>query len=289
MKSIWSGAISFGLVNIPVKLYSATGDDYIDLDMLAKQDLSPIRYARIAVSDGREVAFKDIVKGYEIEKGKYVVLNEEDFKNANVRKNNLIEIVNFVNEDEIDSVYFEKPYFLEPDKNAAKPYVLLREALRKSKKTGIATFVLKHREHIGAIKISGDVIILNQLRYSSNIRSADQLNLPEKSTVSLKEIEMGVKLIEQLTENFNPTKYKDTYVDELKKVLELKAKGKPVEVKGKISEATHVKDLMSMIKASLESVKSRKAQDRTPVRQLRTIKKIKIEKHKKLKYRNIKR
>lgn len=282
MKSVWSGAISFGLVNIPVKLYSATGDDYIDLDMLAKQDLSPIRYARIAVSDGREVAFKDIVKGYEIEKGKYVVLNEEDFKNVNSRKNNLIEIVNFVNEDEIDSVYFEKPYFLEPDKNAAKPYALLREALRKSKKTGIATFVLKHREHIGAIKISGDVIILNQLRYTSNIRSADQLNLPEKSSVSPKEIEMGIKLIEQLTEKFNPANYKDTYVDELKKVLDLKAKGKSVAVKNKISETTHIKDLMSVIKASLESVKGRKAQDRSPVRQLRTIKKQKTVKHKKL-------
>lgn len=282
MKSIWSGAISFGLVNIPVKLYSVAGDDYIDLDILAKQDLSPIRYARIAVSDGREVAYKDIVKGYELEKGKYVVLEEDDFKNANVRKNNLIEIVNFVNEDEIDSVYFEKPYFLEPDKNSEKPYALLREALKKSKKTGIATFVLKHREHIGAVKISRNVIILNQLRYHSNIRKTDQLNLPGATSVSAKEIEMGIKLIEQLTEKFKPAEYKDTYVNELKKVIEAKAKGKTVAIKGAVPEVTHVKDLMSVIKASLESVKGKKNQDRPPVRKVRTIKKQKSLKRKKI-------
>jgi len=265
MRAIWSGAISFGLVNIPVKLYSGAGENNLDLDMLAKQDLSPIRYARIATSDGREVAYKDIVKGYEIEKGRYVVLTDSDFEKANAKKTKSIEIKSFVNEDEIDPVYFEKPYYLEPDKNAAKPYALLREALRESKKVGIASFVLRNRENLAVLKASGDVIILNQMRYHEEIRNPEGLNLPKESEISSKEVDMAIKLIDQLTEKFEPEQYKDTYIDELKKLIEAKAEGKTIEVKGEAPQPTRVKDLMEVLKASLESAKTKDRSQRPAV------------------------
>jgi DNA end-binding protein Ku len=265
MRAIWSGAISFGLVNIPVKLYSGAGENNLDLDMLAKQDLSPIRYARIATSDGREVAYKDIVKGYEIEKGRYVVLTDSDFEKANAKKTKSIDIKNFVSEEEIDPVYFEKPYYLEPDKNAVKPYALLREALKKSKKVGIASFVLRNRENLAVLKASGDVIILNQMRYHEEIRSPEGLSLPRESEISSKEVDMALKLVDQLTERFEPEQYKDTYIDELKKLIEAKAEGKTIEVKGEAPQPTRVKDLMEVLKASLESAKSKDRSQRPAV------------------------
>lgn len=276
MKSIWRGAISFGLVNIPVKLYSALGQDTIDLDMLAKQDHSPIRYARIATTDGREVDYKDIVKGYEIEKGKYIILDDVDFKKINGSKNNLIEIENFVLSDEIDTIYFEKSYYLEPEKSSEKSYALLREALKKSKRVGVAKFILKNREHLGAIKIFENVIILNQLRYHSAIRKTDELQLPGNEKVTTKEIEMGIKLIEQLSEKFNPVQYKDDYHSQLKKIIDAKSKGRAIEIiKEEEVHPTHSKDLMSVLKASLESVKGEAAKDRAPVSAIRTINKRK--------------
>ncbi|MBX9853480.1 MAG: Ku protein [Cytophagaceae bacterium] len=265
MRAIWSGAISFGLVNIPVRLYSAAGEAGISFDMLAKDDLSPIKYQRIAASDGREVPYKDIVKGYEIEKGKYVVLSDKDFEKANAKKTKSIEILNFVDEEEINSIYFDKPYYLEPDKNASKPYALLREALKKSKKVGIASFVLRNREHLAVLKVAGNVIVLNQMRYHADVRDADDLNLPEKDAVSAKETEMAIKLIEQLTEKFQPSHYKDTYVDELKKIIEAKSEGKTIQVKGgEAPEPTRVKDLMDVLKASLET--NKKTKDRPAVK-----------------------
>lgn len=277
MRAIWSGAISFGLVNIPVKIYSGSGENKLDFDMLAKEDLSPIKYMRVAESDGREVPYKDIVKGYEIEKGKYVVLSDKDFEKANAKKTNAIEIHNFVFEEEIDPIYFEKPYYLEPDKNAAKPYALLREALRKSKKVGIASYVLRNREHLAVLKASGDVIVLDQLRYFEEIRDTKELKLPHEKEISTKEVDMAIKLIDQLTEKFDPTKYRDTYVDELKKVIEAKAEGKPIEAHGKAPEPTPVKDLMDVLKASLESVKSKQPEQRPAVERKAKSKKRKAE------------
>lgn len=265
MRAIWSGAISFGLVNIPVKLYSGSGESSLDFDMLAKDDLSPIKYVRVAESDGREVPYKDIVKGYEIEKGRYVVLTDKDFEKANARKTRAIEIHSFVNEEEIDPVYFEKPYYLEPDKTAAKPYALLREALRKSKKVGIASYVLRNREHLAILKASGDVIILNQMRYHEEIRDPAGLSLPGEKEISDKEVDMAMKLIDQLTEDFHPEQYRDTYVDELKKMIEAKAEGKTIKAKGEAPEPTRVKDLMDVLKASLDTVKANKPNNRPAV------------------------
>src|SRR5215211_1486354 len=142
MRALWTGSLSFGLINIPMKLYSATQEHGLNFDMLHKKDLSPIRYARICKADGKEIPYKDIVKGYEYQKGDYVVLVEEDFKRANIKKTKSIEMIEFTKESEINPLYYEKPYYLEPDKGADKAYVLLREALLKSKKVGIAKFVL---------------------------------------------------------------------------------------------------------------------------------------------------
>src|SRR4051812_20419732 len=212
MRAIWSGAISFGLVNIPVKLYSGTSAERaLDLDMLSKKDMAPIRYARISTASNKEVEWKDIVKGYEIEKGKYVVITDEDFKKASPEKTNTIDIVQFVDEKEIDSIYFEKPYYLVPDKGAAKPYTLLLKALEKSGKVAVANCVLRNKEHIFTIKpMQGDILVLEQLRY------ADQINeMPDvKSThakVTQQEINLAIKLIDQLTDKFKPETFKDTY------------------------------------------------------------------------------
>lgn len=252
MRALWSGALSFGLINIPVRLYSATQDHGLNFDMLHKKDLSPIRYARICKSDGREIPYQDIVKGYEYQKGDYVVLVDEDFKRANIKKTKTIDMVDFTDEKEIDPVYYEKPYFLEPGKGADKAYVLLREALKKSKKVGLAKFVLHNREHMAVIKPHDNILILNQLRYKSELKDAGQLHIPEKETASSKEVVMALKLIEQLTTHFHPEQYHDTYTEELKSIIEDKAKGKKPRAKGHEPKITDVKDIMTMLKESLE-------------------------------------
>jgi DNA end-binding protein Ku len=257
MRAIWSGSLSFGLVNIPVKLYSATGENKLELDMLHKKDLSPIRYARICRADGKEIAYEDIVKGYEYRPGDYVVLTDEDFKKANVEKTKAIEIQEFSKESEIDTIYFEKPYYLEPEKGAEKAYALLRESLKKSKKVGIAKFVLRNRERLAAIKPSGNVLVLEQMRFNQEIRDPKELNLPDSKKAGNKEIDIALALIEQLTEAFDPTVFKDTYTDELKKVIEAKAKGKPIKAKGKEPTPTEVSDLMAVLKKSLEKEKAK--------------------------------
>ena len=254
MRAIWSGAISFGLVNIPVKLYSGTSAGHaLDLDMLSKKDLAPIRYARISTATNKEVEWKDIVKGYEVEKGKYVVINDEDFKKASPEKTNTIEIVQFVDEKEIDSIYYEKPYYLVPDKGAAKPYTLLMKALEKAKRVAVATCVIRNREHIFSLKpMAGEVLMLEQLRY------ADQINaIPEikngNAKVTQQEINLALKLIDQLTEKFKPESFKDTYTDTMKKLIEAKAKGKKISAPTVEKKTAAVKDLMSVLKESLHT------------------------------------
>src|SRR5215213_11790475 len=165
MKPLWSGAISFGLVNIPVNLYSATRERAIQFDYLRKKDLCPVGYLRVCKKTGEEVAYKDIVRGYEYQKGDYAVIEEEDFRKANVKKTQLIDIVDFVEEKEIDSKFFEKPYYIEPDKKANKAYALLRQTLHKTKRVGIAKFVMRSKEHLVMIKAEEDLLLLVQLRF----------------------------------------------------------------------------------------------------------------------------
>jgi DNA end-binding protein Ku len=254
MRAIWTGSLSFGLVNIPVKLYSgAESGPGIDLTMLHSKDLSPIRYAKICRQDGKEVPYEDIVKGYEYQKGDFVVLTDEDFEKANAKKTKTIDIVEFTDQDEIDIRYFEKPYYLEPTKGAEKPYALLREALAKSKKVAIAKFVLRNREHIASLKPVGKALVLDQMRFPAEIREPSGLKLPEEVDIQGQEIKMALALIEQLTKHFIPEDFHDTYTEELERVIEAKAKGKqPAASKAEAPTNTEVKDLMAMLKASLE-------------------------------------
>ncbi len=252
MKALWKGAISFGLVNIPVRMFSASQTHNLDLDMLRKGDLCEVRFKKVCKDDGKEIPYENIVKGYKYTDGDYIMLTNKDFESANVEKTNTIEIIHFVDEKEIDSIYFEKPYYLEPDKTGAKPYALLREAIKKSKKVGVARFVIKSREHIGVIKPSNDLIILNQLRYQDEIRSHKGIETPSAKSVTAKEIDMANALIKQLSYKFNPKEYKDTYIEELRKIIDQKTKGEKVKRVGKTPKPTNVKNLMTLLKKSMD-------------------------------------
>lgn len=255
MRPVWSGGISFGLIYIPVKMYSATKPVELDLDMLSKKDKAPIRYARIDSSTGKEVAWKDIVKGYEYKKGDYVILDDADFEKADMEKSDSISIDAFVEEEDIDPIYFEKPYYLEPDKGAKKTYALLRDALKKSGKVGVAEFVLRNREHLCVIKPDHNLLVVNQMRYSEEIRDSGDLEIPGKSEASKQEIEVATELIEKMTERFDIRDYKDNYIDKLKDLITAKAKHKPIKVsKAKKSEPTELSELMEKLRASLAEI-----------------------------------
>ncbi len=252
MRAMWSGAVSFGLVNIPIRLYSGTEDHALDFHMLHKTDLQPIRYVKVCKAEGEEVSMADIVKGYEYERGQYVVITDEDFERASPRKTKTIDILDFVAVDEIDSIYFEKPYYLEPDKGADKAYRLLRTALEQSKKVGVARFVLRNREQLGVVKPMGELLVLDQLRFASQVREASGLKTPEVE-VDKREIDMALALIDQLTESFDPEKYHDTYSDELLRVIHEKVEGKVPEPGEPAPVITsQVPDLVALLKASLE-------------------------------------
>lgn len=251
MRAIWSGAISFGLINVPVKLFSATQDSSLNLDMLDPSDHSNIRFKRINENTGKEVPYEKIVKGYLLD-DHYIVLEKEDFENADAKKSRTIEILNFVSEKEIDSIYYEQPYYLEPEKSGEKAYALLRDALAASGKVGVASFVLRNKEALAIIKPHGKVIVLNRLRFEQEIRSTEQLNVPPVLKTKPKEQQMAAKLIDQLTEKFNIAQYKDTYTDKLLKIIKGKAKGKKVRRSQMKVVHTKTDDLMVMLKASLK-------------------------------------
>ncbi len=252
MRSIWKGSISFGLVNIPVRLYSATDDHSISFDYLHKKDLSPVRYAKICKKEEIEIAYSDIVRGYEYRPGDFVVIGDEDLKKVNIARSKSIDILSFADQKDIDTIYFEKPYYLEPEKNAEKAYALLYEALRSSNKVGIAKFVLRTREHLSILKPDKNMLLLNQMRFAHEVRDTKELSLPDPKEVSEAEVKMALTLIEQLTKPFNPEDYKDTYTVELESMINDKAKGKPIHIEGEEPEPTKVKDLMDLLQKSIE-------------------------------------
>src|SRR6202046_4644138 len=252
MKSIWKGSIAFGLVNIPVRLSSATESQGVATHLLHKKDLSRIRYQRIAESTGKEVSADEIVKGYEVDKNQYVVLSDEELDEVAPEKSAVIEIQEFVEESEISSLYFEKPYYLEPDKGAGKAYALLREALAKSGKVGVAQFVLRNRESLCVLKAQGNALTLNTLRFASEIRSADELRLPVNEKLVPNEVNLDMKLIEGMTADFDPGKYHDTYTEDVKKLIEDKAKGQKRQAPPpKPARSSNVIDLVAALQESL--------------------------------------
>jgi DNA end-binding protein Ku len=256
MRAIWSGSLAFGLINIPVRIYSASEERALKFKLLDKHGHCPISYAKVCRGTNKEVKYEDIVKGYEYQKGDFVILTDEDFKKAAPKKTKAIEIVSFTDESEVESKYINKPYFIEPDSKAEKAYVLLREALRKSKKAGIARYVFKDKEHIGLIKPEGNALMLIELRFEDELRKPEDLKIPGKAEYSQKELDIALMLINQLEEHFNASEYHDTYTEALKKVIEKKAEGKPIKVsKDAEPVPTDMRNLMSMLKQSLEQAK----------------------------------
>ncbi len=253
MRAIWTGAIGFGLVNIPVKLYSATQSSSLDLDLLDKKDHSNIKFQRVNEKTGKEVAWENIVKGYKYN-GDYVILSDEDFQKASPEKSKVIEIAQFVKQEEIDTIFYETPYYLEPEKTGAKAYALLRDALEKSGKVALGTYVMRTKEAIGLIKPMGNVLVLNKIRFAEEIRKYEDLKIPDDA-VKPNELKMALALIDQLSGPFAIENYVDTYTAELMKMIEAKATGK--SLKTPAMKVVHSKsaDLMEQLKASLSSGK----------------------------------
>lgn len=254
MRSLWTGSLSFGLINIPVKLYSASEERALTFKLFDKHGNCPISYMKVCRENHKEVPKEDIVKGYEYQKGDYVILDPGDFKLAAPKKTELIDIVQFSGESDIDIKLFEKPYYIEPEKKAAKAYVLLRDALKETKKVAIATFVMRDKEHVAVVKEEEGILILMQLRYQDEIRDPGDINIPSSAKYTDKELTMATSLVKQLVKKFDPKKFKDTYTEDLEAVIEKKAKGKKiVSVKKESAPGnTEMKDLMKMLQMSLE-------------------------------------
>ena len=259
MAAIWKGSIAFGLVNIPVELRTAVRADHISFRMLHKDDLSPIKYERICAAEGEPVPWNEIVKGYEYEKGKYVVLTNEDFKTAALESSKTIDILDFVQQDEIDPRYFETPYYLVPAKGAEKSYALLREAIRKSGVVGIGKIIIRQTQHLAGIKVLGDSMVLEIMRFANELVDADEYTFPKASEVRPQELKMAEQLIENLAEPFDPSRYTDDYRANLMRVIKAKMKGKKPKLEEQVEERdSGVLDLMSRLKASLEKGNGKK-------------------------------
>lgn len=257
MRSIWTGSIGFGLVNIPVKLYSAVAGSDLDLDMLDKKDHAHIKFKRVNENTGKEVAWSNIVKAYDYN-GKYVILGEEDFAKASPEKTKNIDIFQFFKLEEIDTVYFETPYYLEPEKNGVRAYALLREALKKSGMAALGSFVLRNKEHLAILKTREDAIVLNTIRFEEEIRDTSDLKLPASSSAKANEIKMAMALISDMTEAFDIKKHKDNYTAELLKLIKAKARGRTIKQPTMRVVHRQTDDLMGQLKASL-SKKQKKA------------------------------
>ena len=255
MKSIWKGAISFGLVNIPVKLYSATQQSNLDLDMVDARDMAHIKFQRINADTRKVVKWENIAKAYKL-KEDYILLDDADFEAVAPEKSKIIGVNHFVAEKEIDTIYFENSYYVEPEKSGAKAYALMREALKKSGKVGIAQFVMRTTEVLAVLKPMGDALVLSKIRFAEEIRDSAELNLPAKSAVKPAELKMAVALIDQYAGPFDIEKFKDEYAAGLLKVIKAKAKGKkPAKQKLQVVHSKS-RDLMAQLKASLEKNKA---------------------------------
>ncbi len=255
MRPLWTGAIGFGLVNIPVKIFSATQGSELDLDMLDKKDHANIKFQRVNEKTGKEVKWENIVKGYMLD-NKYVVLDDKDFEKVAAVKTKTIDISDFVKQEEIDSVYYETPYYLVPDKSGARAYALLREALKKTGMAGVASFVMRNKEALAILRVSGDAILLNRIRFAEEIRDIKELELP-KAEIKPAELKMAITLINQLSGKFDISKYKDTYVSELLKLIKLKSKGGKIATPQLKVVHNKTKDLMEQLKASLGTKKKK--------------------------------
>jgi len=261
MAAIWKGSVAFGLVNIPVELRTAVRSDHISFRLLHEEDLSPIKYERVCQAEGEPVPWNEIVKGYEYEKGKFVVLTDKDFKAAAVEKTNTIDILDFVRQEEIDPRYFETPYYLVPAKGAEKSYALLREAIRSSGAVGIGKIIIRQTQHLVGIKVLDEALVLEIMRFSNELVDSSEYSFPSRENVRPQELKMAEQLVENLAEPFDPSKYTDEYRANLMKVIKAKMRGKKIKLEEPEGEPVDsgVLDLMSRLKASLEQGGGKKA------------------------------
>lgn len=254
MRAIWKGAISFGLVNIPIALYPATRTEELKFRLLRASDLSPVNYKRVADADGKEVPWDQIVKGYEHEKGKFVVLKEEDFQRVDIEATQTVDITRFVKLEEVNPIFFHKPYYMEPMKGGDKAYVLLREALRASEKIAIAKVVIKTRQHLAAVKPQEKGLMLELMHFATELLDVDEFKLPATREVGKKELQMAVALIDSMSDDWKPEEYVDEYRDALEKVIQEKIeKGDHAAPKTvRKAKPTNVIDLVSVLQRSLD-------------------------------------
>ncbi|MBP0597229.1 Ku protein [Herbaspirillum sp. LeCh32-8] len=262
-RALWKGAISFGLINIPVELFTAEKNDELDFHLLDQRDLAPVGYKRVNKKTGREVPWDNIIKGYEYEEGKYVLMSDEDLRRANVEATQSIDIQSFVEVERVPILYYEQPYYLAPAKGGDKAYALLRETLLASGKMAIAQIVIRTRQHLAALLPQGDMLNLITLRYPTELRAPDDISVPsrtaKKSGVSKQEVEMARALVEHMSADWAPAQFRDTYRDDVLALINKKIKSRqthavaePDEQAAAPTGSGKVVDLMALLKSSLE-------------------------------------
>ena len=254
MRAIWSGSISFGLVSIPVAVQNASRTEELKFRLLRNSDLSPVNYKRVAEVDGKEVPWGEIVKGYEYEKGKFVVLKDEDFKRVDLEATDTIDIMDFVSLDEINPVFFHKPYYLAPQKGGGGAYHLLRQVLADTNKAGIAKVIIRTRQHLAAVKANGRLLVLELMRFADELVEPDSIRAPEEKRLGARELKMAKTLVDQMSEPWDPARYTDDYRSALLKLIEQKVESGGKELptgRSKAKAATNVIDLAAVLQQSL--------------------------------------
>jgi DNA end-binding protein Ku len=253
-RAMWKGSVAFGLVNIPIELYSATREHRPKFRMLHAKDESPVHYERVCQTEGKPVAWEDLVKGYEFEKGRFVVITKDDFKTAALEKTKTIDILDFVDPKEIDERYFETPYYLQPGKGADRAYALLRDAIKESGKIGIAKIILRDAQHLAAVETIGDAMVLTMMRFADELADLEDFRFPKSDGIRPNELKMAMQLIDSLASKWEPEKYTDEYKENLMRVIQGKVKGKrPKLQERETPQSADVVDLMARLRASLEA------------------------------------
>ena len=251
-RAMWKGSIAFGLVNIPVELHSAVRDSRPRFRLLHAKDESPVHYERVCQSEGKPVAWEDLVKGFEYEKGQFVVLTKDDFKTAALEKTKTIDVLDFVDPKDVDERYFETPYYLLPAKGADHAYALLREAIRESGRVGIGKIILRDAQHLAAVEVIGDAIVLTMMRFGDELAELSEFRFPAATGIRKPELAMARQLIEHLSASWDPEKYTDEYRDNLMRIIQAKLKGRKPKLQGaEVERQSNVVDLMERLRASL--------------------------------------
>ncbi|MGF7184082.1 DNA end-binding protein Ku [Desulfitispora alkaliphila] len=258
MQTVWKGSISFGLLNVPVKMSTATARESLRFRTLHSKCHTPLKQKRFCAKCNQEVEFHDTVKGYEYEENKFVIIDDEDLENIPVESTKTVEIVDFIKLEEVDPIYYDKSYYLRPNEGGEKPYLILRDAMTKTGRVAVAKVTIRQKEHLALVRVSGKALLLETMFFPAEVRGQEELGLPElEERVKIKraELDMAIELVENLTEEFNPEKYKDEYREELLKIIRKKAQGQDVTVVEPEKERPQVVDLMERLKASVEATK----------------------------------